>query len=839
VYNQTTLWKRAFESPTKPPSAKDLRDRFRTVLLSMRERAGMLVQEIPKDVPGLTIHDLTHLDALWELADLVAGKAVTLNPAEGFVFGASVLLHDAALSVAAYPHRMEDLRKTPEWREYVELERRSLVRQPGAPMPDTLPERNEKAVVWRVLRERHAKMAYRLADQKWVWGDKEGYLIEDSELRDAYSELIGSIASSHHWPVADLPARFETIRGALPTGPAQWTVRPLLLACLLRIADALHIDSRRAPRFAYLLNQPAGTSKLHWDFQNKVLKPRVNDASGNVEFTSSAAFGAEEADAWWLCYDWVRMCGRELRECHEILDAGAMPRLRSRDVEGVSTAKVFSQFVRVKGWEPIESALRVSDVSGLVRSLGGRALYGNKPELALRELVQNAADAVRARAALQPGYHGQVVIRIRSGDDGTWLSVEDNGVGMSAHTLTTMLLDFGNSFWNSETVIREFPGLVARGFRSGGRFGIGFFSVFMLGDYVTVTSRRYDRGFDETRRLEFRAGLELRPILLEAPGAQLPAGGTRVDVRLRPEVVPKLSQANVKKMFPALSVSLAMSENDGPAVEVIAAHDWLTITPRALFQRLGIREDPDTYPLTLIQDEHGIYGRAAVKHHGASSQDGAIVDELGIRISRSEFMAGIVRGTPIDAARSQAAALVPPAALAAWATAQAKALATVPIDNSEKIDAATQVLCAGGSLENLPFLSTKGKLVTVDDFRELVRDADEFWLFFESYFNQPADAEIGKVGSRWHTWYHERLVFRAAPFFSNTEQPLLAISGVRRENIWDNPITALVRRVASEVWKCDTTDGRDGLEKKIPPARYYDEREGREFILRIAKVKPS
>jgi hypothetical protein len=465
--------------------------------------------------------------------------------------------------------------------------------------------------------------------------------------------------------------------------------------------------------------------------------------------------------------------------------------------------------------------------------MGGQALYGNKPEVALRELVQNGADAVRARAALQPGYKGQVVIRMRKRDDGMWLSVEDDGVGMSARTLTTTLLDFGNSFWNSETVIREFPGLVARGFRSGGRFGIGFFSVFMLGDYVTVTSRRYDRGFDDTRRLEFRGGLELRPIVLDVAGSELPAGGTRVDVCLRPEVLHALS-GDIARMFPALSVSLAISEDEEPPLEIVAAHDWLTIAPKALFERLRLPEDSDAYPLTVIQDEQGVYGRAAVKHHGASTQDGAIVDELGIRIARCDFMAGIVRGTPIDAARTQAAVLIPRAALAAWATEQATALASMPIEHSEKIFAAAQLLCAGGSLGALPFLSSKGTLVTLDRFRELARDVDEFWLFFTNYFSQGDDFEVGAAGSNWHTWYHERLVFRAAAFFSDTEKSLLAISGVRRENVWENPITALVRAVASQVWKCDATDGRDGVRKTPPSIR--SERPREEFILRIAKT---
>src|SRR3546814_16121554 len=42
----------------------------------------------------------------------------------------------------------------------------------------------------------------------------------------------------------------------------------------------------------------------------------------------------------------------------------------------------------------------------------------------------------------------------------------------------------------------EFPGLMAAGMTAIGRFGIGFFSVFMLGSEVRVYSRRCDRGVE-------------------------------------------------------------------------------------------------------------------------------------------------------------------------------------------------------------------------------------------------------------------------------------------------------------------------------------------------------
>ena len=79
--------------------------------------------------------------------------------------------------------------------------------------------------------------------------------------------------------------------------------------------------------------------------------------------------------------------------------------------------------------------------------------------------------------------------------------------------MTTALLDFGTSFWASDLVRSEFPGLRSSSFRPVGKFGIGFYAVFMIAAEVLVASRRYDEGLADVIRLHFVDGLTLRPIL--------------------------------------------------------------------------------------------------------------------------------------------------------------------------------------------------------------------------------------------------------------------------------------------------------------------------------------
>src|SRR3546814_4635789 len=82
----------------------------------MRTRASALVAKIAGDLPHMTVHDVTHLDALWEMASIATGESFDLNPAEAFVFGGAILLHDAAMTLAAFPGGIVELREQTEWR---------------------------------------------------------------------------------------------------------------------------------------------------------------------------------------------------------------------------------------------------------------------------------------------------------------------------------------------------------------------------------------------------------------------------------------------------------------------------------------------------------------------------------------------------------------------------------------------------------------------------------------------------------------------------------------------------------------------------------------------------
>ena len=754
-FRQTWLWRQAFQTP-RSDSTTDEQDFFRTQYLSIRERAAQLVSRIAVDVPGLTVHDISHLDALWDTASSVAEGAVNVNPAEAFVLGASILLHDAAMSLAAYPGRLAEVRQTVAWKDAVA--RLALASEESGDERfdvENPPDAVLRRIVPDVLRQLHAERAEELAEQAWRAADgSDVYLVEDPDLRRFYGPTIGQIAHSHWWSVQKLDQDLSEDLGALANRTRNRVDR-VKLACLLRVADALHLDSRRAPRFLRAITNPSGMSPPHWSFQERLARPHIElDA---VVFTTGQPFGREDAEAWWLAYDTLNAVDRELHDVDLLLQSRGREILKARRVKGAGSPEILARSVQTRGWRPVEARLQVSDVPRVVETLGGSKLYGDNPTVALRELIQNAADAVQARRKYEKrsADWGRIIVDLLSESDEVWLVVEDNGIGMSEHVLTGPLLDFGTSFWRSPLATEEFPGLMAAGMRAIGRFGIGFFSVFMLGPVVRVYSRRCDKGRETGRLLEFRGGTSAKPILSPAPDSPVPIdGGTRVEVLLKdnPYEAGGLLPVNlysertmpldalVGAVAPNLNVEIAARVQEGER-PVARPGDWLEISDVDLLRRLNpafVRAERDIQRadralMQPVEDANGqVFGRAFI-----SASEYAVwerrgwVTISGLRAARLRNVQGILLGEAVTAARDAARPLATKEALAAWASKQAEVIAASVKDEERQARSAEVVLECGGEIGDLKFVKWGSNWLTASEFEEKLRGSREIAISFD------------------------------------------------------------------------------------------------------------
>jgi hypothetical protein len=587
------IYRRAMNRADADPH-DDARGLLREGLRDLRRRAAVLAAKIETDLPEYTVHDEAHLDALWPLIDLMAPTGFVLAPSEAFVLGGAILLHDLGLAVTAYPGGREELRSGSRWRQTLGASLRADFGR--APRGIELEQPSAEVMLSaerQLLREQHADRARDLGLVSWIGadGDKR-YLLQSEELRSDFGHIIGEVAASHWLPVAQLPAVLPWTTGAPSHGPypGEWTVRPVLLACLLRVADAAHLDARRAPHWVRLHRDLNPASVPHWEFQARL--HQATKTGDRLTFTGTP-FPVAEAAAWWLCFEALRMVDLELRQVNALLGDRNDALLSVRAVSGVEDGRRLAEYIPTHGWEPVDATVHVSNLASLVERLGGSALYRDLPYVPLRELVQNASDAILARRAVDATYEGSV--RVRAGTEPSpWLEVGDDGVGMRPDVMTGALLDFGKSIWKSPDIVRVAPDLASTEFEATGEFGIGFFSVFMWADRVEVTSRHFRAGSTDCYRLDFGSGLGARPVLCRVSGGLEPPG-TRVRLWLKETTSEAAWQGFGPEdnglarvcawLAPALPVDLTVDTGTGE-VSVIKANDWLTIEGGALCLRL-------------------------------------------------------------------------------------------------------------------------------------------------------------------------------------------------------------------------------------------------------------
>ncbi|MFI6663072.1 ATP-binding protein [Streptomyces sp. NPDC050523] len=407
-------------------------------------------------------------------------------------------------------------------------------------------------------------------------------------------------------------------------------------------------------------------------------------------------FGPDSTSAWWLALDYLRDVDRELKKVDALLHDLGRGRLTARAVAGVDSPERFAEHFPVSQWRPIDARVKISDVPALVDTLGGEQLYGREPEVAVRELIQNAQDAVLARQAVDPDFAGgRIDIRLTDCGGHWYLEVQDNGIGMDEDILVHGLLDFGTSGWTSDGVRTRFPGLADGGFKPNGRFGIGFFSVFMLGEHVELITRRYDGSMADARCLTFHQA-SARPLLTALPAPHRTATGTTVRVRLRKDPYDaegvlrhtddeRLIQL-VRRLVLENAVPIRAWEPGAAQPETLQPFTLADGTPEEVFdrlypsladtwrvsyekQRLQLREAFVLRATELFDDQHQRIGLASLgadllfwshlSYQGIVTVNGFLADE-------TSTFAGYLAGQPGRASRDKARPLASQDQIRQW-----------------------------------------------------------------------------------------------------------------------------------------------------------------------------
>lgn len=235
------------------------------------------------------------------------------------------------------------------------------------------------------------------------------------------------------------------------------------------------------------------------------------------------------------------------------------------------------------------------DIAGVIHIMGS-GLY-SRPDAAVRELIQNAHDAVTRRRQRELDYQGRLLIRQDAAAN--TLEFSDDGFGLSAVEAEQYLGTLGIGL--TGLMKGEHP--KAKDVSAGneaqdliGMFGIGLFSGFMLAKRMVVESRRVDN--QEGVRWEAGEGTEI-----ELSSFDRDEVGTTIRLHLKPEFsVYSQSEDTIEKVikeyadFLAFPIFLNQAKTRANVIQAA----WFEPTPDDEEVELALAEYFDETPLDVV-----------------------------------------------------------------------------------------------------------------------------------------------------------------------------------------------------------------------------------------------
>lgn len=495
------------------------------------DHAQIISDQIVRRLPQYTLHNGTHLfNVLSIMEELLPDETLQqLTPLECALCILAAFTHDLGMVMLDDEvQKYQEKNNTPEHQEWLrhcdaypeerrQVERWKTIRDCESARTDEANRRIsylEGHLLAEFIRKRHADKLDPILH--WL------KLLETEAKNQAlfcyggfnFKRYLAQIGVSHGQRVSwlretlvgsDKPDRFcrladgERVNVAFP-------------GLLVRLADIMDFDASRAPGVLYkhfgienavsILEWNKHMAITGWSFDDDTLTYEADACEHPVYEKSIRGF--------------VNAIDREIKSVREELTwqrgllrgKGDHYQLRLPEfVEARICAAINDQGCPIYIFHDLQFELDQYEIQQL---LMGESLYAD-PTLCLRELLQNALDALQMRDlrlkvlakdldarveptdVLRPSEALQVEVTWgrNSATDREFIRVWDNGCGMTKEVLERYFTKLGKSYYRSPEYERERQILREHGFIVSpiSQFGIGFLSCFMLADEIYLRTR--------------------------------------------------------------------------------------------------------------------------------------------------------------------------------------------------------------------------------------------------------------------------------------------------------------------------------------------------------------
>lgn len=518
----------------------------------------------PVFFPEYTDHGFTHLNEVLLTADgIISDESWDhLTPKDAAAMVVSVLLHDCAMhmTVDAFDALIND--KFPSvtsrytgkekswsdvWSDYFAEAKRFDAKKLYSIFGDEVPVRSipsnkidwtdrDKLLIGEFIRRHHARMAHEIAFYGVPGVDGVSIDLSDGQ-QSSFLDLCGFIARSHHLGLRQAADMIEK-----NTRRVHLNTHVPFIMLILRISDYIQIHAERAPnQLLSLKTLVSPTSIGEWKKHNSIVDmhqehddpeaiyvdAEPEDAIVYEELKNLFAGIQSELDLSWSVLgevygksEHLKHLGIKIRRIRSSLDS-------------------FDDFIRSKKPNYIPKVLSFKTADSEMMELLIAPLYGDKPEIGIRELVQNSIDAcselkdtlVKNGRPYNVDSNFDVCITLYDIDGASKVVIEDFGIGMTLDVIENYFLNIGASFRNSDRWKKDHETDGHSNVYRTGRFGIGLLAAYLLGEELEVVTRHVSQ--DENQALKFKCRKGCDNIIVSHTDFHI---GTKITININDKV---------------------------------------------------------------------------------------------------------------------------------------------------------------------------------------------------------------------------------------------------------------------------------------------------------------
>lgn len=465
-------------------------------LADIKNKVGSLLSLIGRDgiFDQYTKHDISHINGMLQSLEYIIPSKVKeqLTSADWLLIVLSIYFHDLGMLVTKAEY--ENRNQSKEFQKFRHIYKEDVYNKSSL---DSLSmEQQERFIFQEYVRKHHGVRIY-----NWILDENSQVVYYDENVTDVISEIVknlpplfkvdlANVCASHSLDDLEDFGKYKILQSYGTTPQEKANV--FYAALILRTADLLHITQDRTPLVEYRIIAPTNPiSQEEWAKQGAVasVTPKIpvdEDGNKNQELQSdtfevNAYFESEKG--FFSLIEYLNYVRTQLKYNYRINE---IAKKKQASLYDFPWKDIDDSSIQTKNFERKQLSFSI-DQNKVLSLLVGETLYNNL-SVSLRELSQNAIDAVKVRnyelhitpaSVVDEPYSPK--IKVTWDEKNRELTIMDNGTGMNLDIIENHLLKVGSSRYQDPEFQKKHPG-----FNSISRFGIGLLTCFLIADDVDI-----------------------------------------------------------------------------------------------------------------------------------------------------------------------------------------------------------------------------------------------------------------------------------------------------------------------------------------------------------------